>query len=135
MYTNIDTNHGLEIIQKWLVTMKEEEKISQEFPTKFIMELLTLVMKENIFQFGNTFWIQLTRTAMGIPIVVIYANLYSGWKERAELIPKFEKNLLHLNHFVDDPFGIWIPDDSNNGETSFEEFKKELYSYEPGKLK
>ena len=138
MYTNIDTNHGLEIIEKWLVTLKKENKLCQNFPTTFILELLTLVMKENIFQFGNTYWIQLTGTAMGTPIAVTYANLYSGWKERSELIPKFNKNILHLSRFVDDLFGIWIPDDSGNIKDDlckYEEFKIELNNFRPGKLK
>ena len=102
------------------------------------IELLTIVMKENIFQFGNTFWLQLTGTAMGTPIAVTYANLYSGWKEKVDIIPKFAENLLHISRFVDDLLGIWIPRENDSeieDAIRFEAFKRELNSFEPGKLK
>lgn len=135
MYTNIDTPHGLEIIKKWIVSLKLERKIEEDFPTEFIMDLLTLVMTENVFQFGNTYWIQLVGTAMGTPIAVTYANLYSGWKERDALIPKFRQNLLHISRFVDDLFGIWIPSSNDPENLQFEHFKEELNDYKPGILK
>ena len=81
---------------------------------------------------------QLTGTAMGTPIAVTYENLYSGWKERSELIQKFNKNLLHLSRFVDNLFGIWILDNDGGMQNylcKFEAFKNELNNFKPGKLK
>ena len=114
------------------------KKLCQNFPITLTIELLTIVMKENIFQFGNTFWLQLTGTAMGTPIAVTYANLYSGWKEKVDIIPKFAENLLHISRFVDDLLGIWIPRENDSeieDAIRFEAFKRELNSFEPGKLK
>ena len=118
--------------------MQQQSKLCQNFPITLTIELLTIVMKENIFQFGNTYWMQLRGTAMGTPIAVTYANLYSGWKERSELIPKFNKNILHLSRFVDDLFGIWVPDDNENIQDDlrkYEEFKIKMNNFKPGKLK
>ena len=56
MYTNIDTDHGLSIVENWLLKLIGEKKINtDEYPIKFIMSLLTLAMKNDIFTFGVTY--------------------------------------------------------------------------------
>ena len=80
MYTNIDLDHLLEAMDAWLKEHKDE--LPDSFPTKLIMEALKLVMKSNVFSFGNTWWKQLIGTAMGMPCACIIAMLYFGLFER-----------------------------------------------------
>lgn len=49
--------------EKFLTKFKNQ--LPAIFPTEFLIETLEIVMKENIFQFGETFWLQLMGYAMG----------------------------------------------------------------------
>jgi len=114
MYTNIDSSHGLIIIQAWLDEYKEELPI--DFPTSLFLKILRIVMTHNVFQFDNTFWLQTCGTSMGTSCACAYATLYWGYIERKLIIPKWKNNLLFLRRFIDDKFGIWVgtPEDFNN---------------------
>ena len=64
------------------------------------------VMKNNIFMFGDTYWLQKTGTAMGTPAVPDCATLYFAIWE-IEIIQKYpELNQLY-SRYIDDGFGIW----------------------------
>eukprot|EP00804_Cyclotella_cryptica_P026558 CCRYP_015389-RA/>CCRYP_015389-RA protein AED:0.19 eAED:0.19 QI:0/0/0/1/0/0/3/0/194 len=54
-----------------------------------ILKGLELVMRHNIMKFGNSYFLQLTRTAMGTSVAVVFANLYFGWHEKETLLPKY----------------------------------------------
>jgi hypothetical protein len=76
MYSNIDTPHGLDVIAKWLRLYKAD--LPSNFPSDMLNAALSLVMSNNILQFGDTYWRQLRGTAMGTSTAVNYANLYVG---------------------------------------------------------
>jgi hypothetical protein len=57
MYTNIDVDTGLMAFQTLFATYKDS--IPQTFPTKFFLSMLKIVMKNNIFTFGDTSWLKL----------------------------------------------------------------------------
>ena len=73
MYTNIDTQHALCMIKSIL---ESNQNIAYGINIKALMEGLRIVMCNNIFKFGNTFWLQLSGTAMGTPAAPSYATLY-----------------------------------------------------------
>jgi hypothetical protein len=77
MYTNIDTDHAIDEIRQFLPATK---------PNKAIMEAITIIMKNNFFQFGDTSWLQLTGTAMGTPPAPMYATLYFGIYEQQTIL-------------------------------------------------
>ena len=62
MYANIDTPYGLALIKNLIVSLKSGQKIYEDFPTDFIMDLLTLFMTANLLPNYSTFWIQLMDT-------------------------------------------------------------------------
>jgi hypothetical protein len=74
MYSNIDTNHGIEVLTEWLTRYRHE--LPRSMPVDFILASLTEIMENNIFQFGNTFWRQKRGWAMGTSSAVNYACLY-----------------------------------------------------------
>jgi hypothetical protein len=63
MYTNIDTQHALQMIRKFLRTHKDLATGPQRTA---IFTALEMVMTNNLFQFGDTFWLQTNGTAMGV---------------------------------------------------------------------
>ena len=90
MYTNIDTEHGLEVLLCWLNKLKEEKKIVADYPMELIVELTALVMRNNHFGFGDTNWLQLIKTAMGTPMACVYATIYFVLKEMGCILPRFK---------------------------------------------
>ena len=80
MYSNIDLNHRIAIMQLWLESLEPEE--SHSIPTKTIMDALELVMRNNIMTLWDTCFLQLISTAMGTSIAVMFANLYFGFHKK-----------------------------------------------------
>ena len=104
MYTNINTNHALRIIGNYL------QQNSLKFPSvpfEAVMVALTLVMKCNVFRFGDTYWHQLEGTAMGTPPAVPYATLFYAICE--EKFATSSPNLYFYRRYIDDVFAIWAP--------------------------
>ena len=54
MYPNVDTKEGLQAVENYIYTYGF--KVDKSIPKLLILKLLKLVIKENIFKFGNTFW-------------------------------------------------------------------------------
>jgi len=107
MYTNIDANIGITSIRNFLITNKD--KISTDFPTDLFLEILEIIMKNNIFSFANTYWQQLTGTAMGTPAACAYAMISFGQFKNTVLLPEFKNNLFFYRRYIDDIFCVWIP--------------------------
>jgi hypothetical protein len=87
MYTNIDTEHGIQTLQNWLSLHQHE--LPQNFPTRMVIRAVELVMKHNVFQFDDTFWLQLTGTAMGTSLACIYATIYYSYHEETSILPTY----------------------------------------------
>jgi hypothetical protein len=103
MYTNIDTDHALDTIGHFLRT----NKLARGLPADAILSALDLIMRCNIFKFGDTFWKQLSGTAMGTPPACAYATLYFAIHELA--MPNHLRRCLALyKRYIDDGIGIWI---------------------------
>ena len=118
MYTNIDTNHGLQILTEFITLHSQTD---ENFPKKTIIELLTLVMKNNIFTFGDLYFLQKCGTAMGTIVAVKYATLYFASHENNTILPKYKDQLLYYKRFIDDIFIIWLP-----GEHTWQNLQQDL---------
>ena len=104
MYTNINTGKALlEIAQH----IHQRSQRFSNIPANALVDALAIIMKNNVFQFGDTFWLQLTGTAMGTPPAPTYANLFFAIHEN-RILPKFKKNILLHKRYIDEIFGIWI---------------------------
>ena len=106
MYTNIDTNHAIDVIGKWLDSIANQ--LPANFPLKAVKAAMVLVMKNNIFEWGDLYFLQLLGTAMGTSAACMWATIYFTSHETNTLIPKHGHKLLYFRRFIDDIFGIWI---------------------------
>jgi len=120
MYTNIDSTTGLGALSKLLRTHKESTDPS--FPTEFVLTTMEIIMNNNIFMFGDTYWIQLKGTAMGTPAATLYSILTFGHHENENILNEFQHNILFYKRYIDDIFGIWRDTPCNN----WEKFKSKL---------
>jgi hypothetical protein len=107
MYTNIDTKIGVSAIREFIAT--NAIHLPSDFPTELFLQILTIVMKNNIFTFAGTYWLQLSGTAMGTPTACSYATVSYGHHENSKVIPTYKKQLVYYKRYIDDIFGIWLP--------------------------
>ena len=59
---------------------------------------------------------------MGTPPACCYATIYYAIREKY-ILEKYNNNLLFYKRYIDDVFGIWVPNDDS---LSFEDFSKDL---------
>ena len=131
MYTNIHFGHAQ---AEFLYFLEEDEKgkniVQLEcIPVKALIRGLEIVMTNNVFQFGDTYWLQTAGTAMGGPPAPSYAMLYFGIHEE-RIIPQFEE-LEYYTRYIDDTLNVWEP--PNNDDTvnmkRIDDFMKAMNSY------
>jgi hypothetical protein len=128
MYTNIDTDHALQKIAHFLRT----SPLCRDCPSGAIICGLEILMRNNLFKFGDTFWIQKEGTAMGTPPAPNYATLYFGIHEM-DIAPLFREMLAAYFRYIDDCLALWIhhPDPLVDAQ-NLAAFKEAMNSY--GKL-
>ena len=109
MYTNIDTDHALEVLEKWFQLHADE--IPDDLPTKFVIDGLRIIMKNNVFQFSDTFWLQLNGTAMGTSVACMWATIYYSYHEETQILNKSVRDLriFFYRRLIDDAFIIHVP--------------------------
>jgi len=122
MYTNIPTHWALNRIGIYL-----NKNYFPGIPVRALMDALRIVMKNNIFTFGDTVWKQTTGTAMGTPPAPPWATLYYALNEDT-FLPKFDENLVLYRRFIDDVFGIWKVTDAETDAATWESFKRAMNS-------
>jgi len=126
MYTNIDTDTGIKAFHDLFDRYAEE--IPADFPQGLFLHVLEIVMNNNVFSFGDTFWLQTDGTAMGTPAAPLYSIITYGVHENTVLLPRYGRNLLYYKRFIDDILGIWIDTPSK----TWDQFKTDVNQF--GKL-
>ena len=109
LYTNIPINEGLESARKAL-----DERVDKSVPTDFIISLLEIILKFNVFEFDKQLFIQAIGTAMGAIPAVSYANIFMAsvidpniTKAAEQLKINDENPIKFLKRFLDDVFLVW----------------------------
>jgi len=126
MYTNIKTDIGISTIKDFLST--NLNKIPENFPHELFLQILECIMTHNVFSFSDTYWLQLTGTAMGTPSACSYATITFGHFENSIILENFKHELLYYKRYIDDIIGIWLPP-STNARSSWNNFKHTLNSW------
>jgi hypothetical protein len=111
MYTNIDTETGITTITD--ILEENSALISSHFPFDLLIKVLQIMMKNNVFTFGDTYWLQMSSTATGTPTACAYATIMFGHYENKHIPTNFSNNLLYHRRYIDDVFGIWLPPAKN----------------------
>ncbi len=110
MYTNINTPHAIQVISLWLDGLAD--RLPHDFPLEAVKEAMILVMENNIFEWGDMYFIQLLGTAMGTSAACMWATIYYAVHESGLLLPKYNKQLMDfLKRFIDDMIGLWVGTD------------------------
>jgi hypothetical protein len=123
MYTNIPTNTAIKSIAVYL---REHHEQFPDIPIEATIEALRIVMKNNIFTFGDTTWLQQKGTAMGTPPGGAYANLYFGIHEQ-QVIMEFQASLPLIRRFIDDINSLWKKTGTQlEDDSTWEKFKKRM---------
>ena len=73
------------------------------------MDALRLLMTKNVFQFGDTFWLQKVGTAMGAPPAPPWATIFFGIHKET-VLARFGARLQIYRRFINDVLGIWLVD-------------------------
>ena len=96
MYTNIKTGAALHRIGKFFLENREHLTV----PPAVLMDSLRLIMTNNVFQFGDTFWIQKVGTAMGAPPAPPWATIFFGIHEET-VLARFVTRIQLYRCFID----------------------------------
>ena len=106
MYTNIKTKEALEEICNHItVNQRKYHHLNPEA----VHQALHLVFNNNIFALGDTYWRQISGTAMGTPPAPAWATIFYALHEN-EMVPRWSQNLMFYKRFIDDVIGIWLTD-------------------------
>jgi hypothetical protein len=125
MYNNICTKHAIEVITWWLNDLAAKKQLPQHFPLEAVLSGMVMIMENNIFEFGNMYFLQKLGTAMGTSAAVMWATLYYAYHEVHTLIPKHGASLFYFKRFIDDILGVWIGNTTNE----WKEFKDDVNDF------
>ena len=83
---------------------------------------MALVMQNNVFEWGDLYFLQLLGTAMGTSAACMWATIYYAVHENNTLLPRFSDQLLVYCRFIDDIFGIWIGNPNGLAWNQFKDY-------------
>eukprot|EP00804_Cyclotella_cryptica_P005818 CCRYP_000116-RA/>CCRYP_000116-RA protein AED:0.39 eAED:0.47 QI:0/0/0/1/0/0/3/0/287 len=85
-------------------------------PSMTLIDAIEIVFRNNVIQFGDTYWRQISGTGMGISPAPPWATIFYALHEN-NFLPPWSHHILFYKRFIDDVFGIWIPHPSPAQDT------------------
>jgi len=107
MYTNIRTEPALHHISQLIQT--EAGQSSHHFNSYALIEAMEIVFRNNIVQFGDTYWCQTSGTGVGISPTPPWATIYYTL-DLNKILPLWTTNIPLYQWFINDVIGIWLCD-------------------------
>ena len=118
MYTNIRTGPAFHRIGRFDLDNKKH----LTFPPTALMDALCLLMTNNVFEFGYTYWLYKVGTAMGEPPKPPRDTIFFSIL-RETVLSQFGYRLQLYCRFINDVLGIWlvdpVPDEDHIKWTAF----------------
>ena len=106
LYTNIPHDDGKQNVLYYLQNNPDNYTRPEQPIPEVLTELIDVVLKNNVFEFNNKYFLQIQGTAMGTKMAPAYANLFMGKLE--EKLKDLGKSHIKLwKRFIDDIFVIW----------------------------
>ena len=88
LYTNIPQEEGITKVFNAYENFHDQKP---PIATNFLREILSLILKENSFQFNGKDYLQTHGTAMGTKMAVAFANIFMTSIEKVNLKAKREQ--------------------------------------------
>jgi desmoglein 4 len=124
LYTNIPHDEGLEIFREAL-----EKRDDKSLSTNLLVEMLSKVLKTNIFEFNGELFLQKIGTAIGTRAAPTYANIFMEKIDSLVQECGVNENLNHIlfyKRFIDDILIFW-----KGSEEKFLEFMSQINTLHP----
>ena len=102
LYTNIPHDEEQEDMEIGL-----NKRVNQKVPTDFLVKMMEIILKNNIFEFHEGYYKQNIGAAMGSKPIPPYANNFMAKIDRLIKKTKGAEALLLLKRFLDDYFLIF----------------------------
>ena len=122
LYTNIPQREGITTVCH---AYEEFHQGNPPVPTRFLSEMLSLILLENSFQFHEKDYLQTHETAMGTKMAVTLANIFMIKIEK-EILRQSSIKPIFWKRFIDDVISVW--DTSRN---AIEEFLLKANNFHP----
>ena len=122
LYTNIPQREGITTVCH---AYEEFHQGNPPVPTRFLSEMLSLILLENSFQFNEKDYLQTHGTAMGTKMAVAFANIFMAKIEK-EILRQSSIKPIFWKRFIDDVISVW--DTSRN---EIEEFLLKANNFHP----
>ena len=122
LYTNIPQEEGITTVCN---AYENFHANNPPIAPNFLREMLSLILKENSFQFNGKDYLQTHGTAMGTKMAVAFANIFMASIEK-EILRQSVKKPLTWKRFIDDVFCLW---EANKEE--IENFIEQANLYHP----
>ena len=81
VYVSINLGEEHIAIQRYFKKYKENSHL----PFQLLLRLLVQVLRNNSFQFGDTWWLQCTGTAMVTPAACVYTTIFFAYLEQTQI--------------------------------------------------
>ena len=122
LYTNIPQEEGTEIVCK---AYDSFHNYNPPIPTRFLREMLGLILNENSFQFNGENYLQTHGTTMGTKMAVSFANIFMA-KIETTLIQQSETKPKEWRRYIDDIFSLW-----DSHEKDVDQFIEQANKFRP----
>ena len=124
MYTNIDTNHALVILEEFYCT----SPLAHGVNSSACLDAIHIIMRHNIFHFRDTIWVQQNGSTMGTSTALAYVQLYFI-VHVLNFVQQFPQLQFYVR-YLDDIFIIWHPNhDSMQNSTNWSSFQESANSF------
>ena len=104
LYTNLPQEEGITIVCN---PYKNYQANNPPIATNFLREMLSLILKENSFQFNRKDYLQTHGTAIDTKMTVEFSNIFMASIEK-EILRQSVNKPLTWKRFIDDVFCLWI---------------------------
>ena len=122
LYTNIPQEEGITTVCKAYEDFYESKP---PIPTRYLREMLSLILQENSFQFNGKDYLQTHGTAIGTKMAVVFANIFMAKIEK-EILRQSDTKPIFWKRFIDDVISMW-----NTSRERIEDFLLKANSFHP----